>query len=142
MTVDPIVKRAVAFVVALASVVAIAQLAIAQPAHASYSQCPSDYVCLFNGGGGAGTPTEVVYRSPGTCYNITIAAANNTADSMYNHLSNGHHVQFYDLANCTGQRLYLNCCDDDPVPAGTSSDFLNYIWDHRNKASSIWFNNS
>jgi hypothetical protein len=75
-------------------------LAAATPAHAAYSDCVSDYVCVFDGTGGSSL-LVTVFRSPGTCYNLP-GSANDKADSFYNHLSNHHAVQFYDSANCTG----------------------------------------
>lgn len=115
----------------------------ASPAMASYAQCPSDYMCLYNGANGLGTPTDIVYVSPGTCYTITIAAANNTADSIFNDLSNGHHVTAYDGSACNGQLLFTTSYGSSPIPALHHTNFVPGIGpsDYRNRASSIFFNN-
>lgn len=109
----------------------------AVPAQAAWSDCPSMYVCLFDNIDGGGPPLNIVYRSPGTCYNLT--SNNDRADSVFNDLGNGHGVQVYRDAGCTGGVLKTANYGIDPIPALHHSWF--YALSDRNEASSIFFNN-
>jgi hypothetical protein len=109
------------------------------PAQASYSSCSSGYVCLwYENNGNTGSLMLLVFRNPGTCYNLA-SFDKNRAESFYNHLSNGHHVQFYDLDNCTGP-LLLRAANNSggPHAAGVHDNFA--FWSE-DRANSIFFNN-
>lgn len=125
----------------------------ATAAQASYSDCTdgAELVCMWTSTGGDGTRYSVAGVS-GFCSNIT--AGDNTADSFMNNRSSKH-VQFYQLSNCQGYVLcrqgsngWINCPGslDNPLPAGTTGDFLRTNApgggeiNHRNKASSVFFN--
>lgn len=127
----------------------------ATPAQASYSDCTDgiDLVCIWTSTGGDGTKYSF-HGVSGFCTNIT--AGDNTADSFLNNRSSKH-VQFYQLPDCQGYVLcrqgsngWINCPGslDDPIAAGVSGNFLltdapgggGGQLNHRNKASSIFFN--
>lgn len=120
------------------------------PAQAAYSECPVNWVCLWNNPGGINL-ILVAARSPGTCHNIT-GYANDSADSFYNHLTptpaSGRHVQFYRGANCTGALLRTHAWQGNnplPYPPGRYANFLlggagRADINDRNEASSIYFN--
>lgn len=121
-------------------------VAVASPAQAAYSECPVNWVCLWNNPNGVNL-ILVAARSPGTCHNIT-GYADNSADSFYNHLSS-RHVQFYRGANCTSALLRTHIWQGNnplPYPPGRQANFLETdtrgsgpISD-RDEASSIYFN--
>jgi hypothetical protein len=129
--------RRVYTLLATAAVALGLAVAVQAPAQAAWSDCPSMYVCLFDNGDGGGPPLNVVYRSPGTCYNLT--SNNDRADAVFNDLGNGHGVQVYRDAGCTGGVLKTADYGSDPIPALHHSWF--YALSDRNKASSIFFNN-
>lgn len=134
-------------------VAALASTAV--PAQASYSDCTDgiELVCIWTSTGGDGTRYSL-HGVSGFCTNIT--AGDNTADSFMNNRSSKH-VQFYQLPDCQGYVLcrqgsngWINCPGslDNPFPAGLTGDFLRTSapgggggeTNHRNKASSVFFN--
>lgn len=144
------VRRAVvALLVSLA--VAFGVFAVATPAHAAWSSCSIGWVCVWDGNAGSGSP---LYSAPiqgaGTCHNIS-SWANDQANSFYNHMGNGRHVQFYADANCTGHGLHkdnngiatggiFDPFEDGEVGTILMSGNGNCHCD-RNKMTSIFFNN-
>lgn len=110
----------------------------------SYSQCPSGYVCLFEGTNGAGILGNGFYASPGTCLPLPYAYTD-AADSFYNRLTNGHHVQFYETANCSGAPGALARRQSNgsggPHAAGVRDNFLSsFCCTDRDEVSGIFFN--
>lgn len=123
----------------------------ASPAFAAYDGCTFGYVCMYSGNGGTGTRHSYAGVS-GFCTNI--GDVPNTANSFYNRRDNGKHVQFYDGPDCNGAVLckdggFFMCPGSlsDPHAAGTHATFIDrpvragVEINHKNKASSIWFNN-
>jgi hypothetical protein len=120
----------------------------ASPAQAltGYARCEGwGFVCTFNGPDGTGTMTYV-FGSAARCSNMP-ASANNTADSFINKRegNTSHHVQFYDGANCTGERLGTYPYGwEGPYESGYRSSFYEVPraggHSERNKVSSVWFN--
>lgn len=139
--------RRAAITLALIGIFAITQAPHSVPAASimplSLNECAYGTVCLWDG---ANSSTFLIshYGAPGTCYPLS-ASANNKGSSFYNHLADGHHVQFYDGSNCTG---HLMCSTADFCGAfadGTSGNFninssrTGYISD--NATSSFFYNN-
>lgn len=109
----------------------------------AYSNCPAGFVCLWDDPNAFGNPTIIVFRNPGLCYSVP-SGFNDRADSFYNHLTNGHHVQFYRDHPCTGLLLRQtnNNRSGGPFPPGTMDNFIAARGiNHRNQLTSIWFNN-
>lgn len=146
-------KRRIAVVLTALTVALGAVLVVATPANAAYDGCTFGYVCMYNGNGGEGT-RHSYHGVSGFCTNINDVP--NTANSFYNRRDDGKHVQFYDGTNCTGTVLckqsiaILECesgVSDGPHAAGTAATFISAprrgggCWCHRDKASSIFFNN-
>ncbi len=111
----------------------------------STSQCSFGTVCLYDG---INYVTLIVshYGAPGTCFNVP-ASANDKAESFYNHLGDGHHVQFYQDAGCTGHLMCSDIIDScGPYPDGRADDFATFLSRHNgytsaNRTSSIFYNN-
>ena len=119
------------------------------PAHAdvkpmSLSNCAFGTVCLFDGINYAGFLVGH-YGAPGTCWNVP-ATVNDRAESFYNHLGDGHHVQFYQDAGCTGHLMCSDIIDTcGPYPDGRADDFATFLSRHNgytsaNRTSSIFYN--
>jgi hypothetical protein len=137
------VKRLIArLLVPLLGLVGIVTLTPAA-AHASYSDCTTGYVCLWQNDGGSGFPSLVVQQAGGTCYNVP-TYWNDKMNSFSNRLLYGKHVQFYKDANCTGHLLHRQL-DRTNGPFGSNpivqDNFLS-IRNHgdRDIFTSIFFN--
>ena len=121
----------------MALAVVVGVFGVATPAHAAYADCPSDYVCIWAGSNFTTILGSPVYRSPGTCHNLSVNL-NDKAGSFYNHLSNGHHVTFYSDAGCTGFRIHReDNGSGGPHGPGVHDAFIYY---ERDDTSSIYFN--
>ena len=135
MRADP---RAVLVVGLLAVAAIVAPTPV--PAAASYSNCIiNDLVCLYDGTGGNGAIIEAIGQNPGTCYTLPVEDRNRV-ESFYNSFNDSHHVQFYDLPNCTGtelRRAYSNALG--PHAAGVMDSFSS-SFGHRNRVDSMWRN--
>jgi hypothetical protein len=132
----------------VASVVAAAFVLVAgAPAQASTSECVPDTVCVWNTGSYTGL-LVTVWKPPGTCYNLP-AAANDRAETFYNHLQE-RHVQFYKDANCAGHLLHRNTdCSQGPFGPSAVGTFnwgkystCGDFWLDTNVLTSIWFNSA
>lgn len=143
-------RRLAVVLTALGALLGVGAVA-ASPASAAYDGCTFGYVCLYDGDGGTGT-RHSYHGVSGFCTNITDVP--NTANSFYNRRSDGKHVQFYDGLNCSGTVLCkegaLLLCPgplSDPHAAGAFATFMDRPTRaggrvvHKNKSSSIWFNN-
>lgn len=112
----------------------------------SYNECPLGLVCVWDRLNGGNNLIAAFFSSPGTCYNLA-TFDRNKAQSFYNHLNNGKHVQFYDDPNCTGPLLRREAnASQGPHAAGTKDSFC---WNNNGcgglysvrRLDSIWFNN-
>lgn len=123
-------------------------VAVAAPAQASYGECNSGYVCVWYNINGGGTRVEL-FNNPGTCVTFLGQVWDNQIDSFRNSLWQGRHVQFYDGNNCNGQLLWRDSVwmNGGPFAVGVQDNFEynaprgGPLTNHRNKASSAWFNN-
>jgi len=133
------------------------------PAHAAYTDCPLNFVCLFLNRDGGGGYIVNIYQAPGTCYNVP-SSANDRATSYVNRLSSTRSMQVYRNANCSGHALHKDNgfggstqpfpSSNAPYPTNVngSGNFINIdnlvlpgcsLPDHCDNdiATSIWFNN-
>jgi len=124
-------------------------VAVAAPAQASYSECNTGTVCIWNATNGSGSPIGGGFSStPGTCFDL-FGAQNDSADSFRNHTTKS--VQFYDNHGCTGQLLksedgrtifdgvtQANFMQVDTVASHPGCQFPSTC--NRNRASSVFFN--
>lgn len=135
------ITRAIVVCLISTGVVAI----VVSPANASYTECNSGYVCIWYNDNGGGTRYEA-YANPGTCHTaLSGSPANDQANSFRNRLTNGKHVQFYNGTNCNGTLLLDSNRFGGPHAVNAQNNFhygligVQFI-DHKNKASSIFFN--
>jgi hypothetical protein len=122
---------------------------VESPAQAAFTDCPAGNVCLWSAANYTGI-LDIVHRAPGTCYNIP-SMYNDRADSFYNHLGTGKHVQFYRHVDCNPDRFNTHPSPHHdttewagPFPDGYHDAFIAVgtplVHNDRNNTSSIFFN--
>lgn len=92
-------------------------VAVASPASASYSACPSGHACVYTSAGGTGSMFDIVYSthlSP-PCWNFA-ATYNNTISSVITLYGSGHGLRLFVDNNCGGAAL--------DIPANSVADNL------------------
>jgi hypothetical protein len=144
---NPTVRWVLVFIVTFVALLTTFQLIFVKAANASWSQCWIGHVCIWDINSGSGTLLYSAHaQPPGTCQNIP-SSAEDRANSFYNHMNNGRHVQFYGGDNCSGHALHKNDGSGgslDPYYDGETGTFIDTGTSpchcDSNRASSIFFN--
>lgn len=80
----------------------------ASPAHASFANCPAGTGCVYTGPLGQGSQGVIPYSGfgDGGCHNF-VSPFNNNIESAVADYGNGHGLQFWTNAGCTGNTWIL-----------------------------------
>jgi hypothetical protein len=126
--------------------IVLGQIAFVSAAQASWSDCPFQFVCLYDGNSSSARLGLPFVKNPGVCYNLPSNQADK-ADSVVNRVdgstrtNHANHIQVYRDVNCTGLINITTTYGPNPIPSPGSTNFsAGPIIDERNRASSVFFN--